>query len=156
MPALGVELGSIAPDFLLPDQRGGKVQLSAVLESQAVLLVFLPFAFTDVCAGELMALEARVADFNQRAVQVLAVSCDSPYSLAEFAGRLHLSFDLLSDFWPHGQVSSQYGVFLAEKGFATRGSFLIDRQRRIAWSIVHGPAEERDPQAYEVAIATLA
>ena len=35
-------------------------------------------------------------------------------------------FQLLADFWPHGAVAKEYGVFLEEKGFANRATFLID------------------------------
>ena len=155
MPAVGLAIASTAPDFQLPDHRGGKLQLSAVLSREAVLLVFFPFAFNDVCAGEMRALQSRVDSFHRSGVKVIAVSCDSPYALAEFAEREQLTFDLASDFWPHGRVSDAYGVLLDDKGFAIRASFLIDRNSRVAWSILHGPAEERDAVEYEVAIASL-
>ncbi len=156
MAALGISVGSLAPDFQLPDHRGGKVRLSEVRAQSAVLLIFFPFAFTDVCTSELAALDTHVKNFHEQGVRVLGISCDSPYSLAAFAVREHLGFDLLSDFWPHGDVCRQYGVFLDDKGFALRGSFLIDRQGRISWTLLNGPAEVRDPNAYEAALATLA
>lgn len=155
MPAIGLAVGSSAPDFQLQDHRGGKVQLSSHRSEQAVLLVFFPFAFTDVCSSELRALQTQVSDFRRRNVTVLAVSCDSPYALAALAKQEQLTFDLLSDFWPHGQVSRDYGVLLDDKGFAMRGSFLIDRDGVIAWSVVNGPAEARDSRDYADAIATL-
>lgn len=156
MPALGLALGDHAPDFELPDHRGGKVRLHSVLEQQAVLLVFFPFAFTAVCSSEFRALQAKSEAFQQSGVTVLGISCDSPYALAEFASREQLTIDLLSDFWPHGDVSRDYCVLLDDKGFAMRGSFLIDRQGAIAWSMLNGPADERDPGEYEAAIARLA
>ena len=156
MAAAGLSIGSTAPDFQLPDHRGGKLHLGAALGQQAVLLVFFPFAFTEVCASEMRALQSRVDFFHNAKVTVLGVSCDSPYSLAEFARRERLTFDLLSDFWPHGQVSRDYGVLLDDKGFAMRGSFLINTRAGIAWSMLNGPADERDPREYEVAIAALA
>jgi len=156
MTSLGLSVGSPAPDFLLPDHRGGKVQLSLLREKQAVLLVFFPFAFTEVCSSEFAALEPHLGALHEQGVQVFGISCDSPYALAEFALRKSISIDLLSDFWPHGEVSRQYGVLLEDKGFAMRGSFLIDRRGQIAWTQINGPAEERDPRGYEDAAATLA
>ncbi|MDO8731863.1 MAG: peroxiredoxin [Actinomycetota bacterium] len=155
MTALGLSVGSLAPDFQLPDHRGGKVRLSDFRERQAALLVFFPFAFTEVCTSELAALDSFIDRFHERGVNVFGVSCDNPYALAEFATRARISFDLLSDFWPHGEVSRQYGVFLEDKGFAMRGSFLIDLEGRIAWAVLNGPAEERELSSYEAAMAAL-
>ena len=156
MTSLGLSVGSPAPDFLLPDHRGGKVQLSLFQGKQAVLLVFFPFAFTEVCSSEFAALDLYVNKLHQQGVQVFGISCDSPYSLAAFASHKQISVDLLSDFWPHGDVSRQYGVMLEDKGFAMRGSFLVDRRGQIAWTQIIGPAEERDPSGYEAAVAALA
>ena len=51
---------------------------------------------------------------------------------------------MLSDFWPHGQAARDYGVFTQDGGFATRGTFLVDRDGVVRWSLVNGPGERRD------------
>ncbi|MDP2012604.1 MAG: redoxin domain-containing protein [Actinomycetota bacterium] len=155
MPSIGLAIGVQAPDFQLPDHRGGKVRLQDLREQRAVLLVFFPFAFTEVCSSEFRALQSKVKAFEHRGVTVLGISCDSPYALAEFATREQLTLDLLSDFWPHGAVCREYGVLLDDKGFAMRGSFLVNRKGNIVWSLLNGPADERDPREYENAIARL-
>lgn len=33
---------------------------------------------------------------------------------------------VLSDFWPHGEVSRSYGVFNEERGMSVRSLFVID------------------------------
>ena len=67
----------------------------------------------------------RFADYN---TQVLGISTDSPYALAAFSQTCGgLGYPLLSDFWPHGQVSLKYGV-LREEGFPQRSVFIIDKQ----------------------------
>lgn len=155
LTAIGLGIGEQAPDFELPDHRGGKIRLSRLRGDSAVLLVFFPFAFTNVCTSELVALGRRLETLQEHGVRVLAVSCDSPYALAAFAEREHVAIELLSDFWPHGEVTRAYGLLLEDKGFAMRGSFLIDRDGRIAWSVVQGPADERDADAYVEALGTL-
>ena len=67
----------------------------------------------------------KFADYN---TQVLGISTDSPYAQAAFAEKCGgLGYPLLSDFWPHGQVSLKYGV-LREEGFPQRSVFIIDKQ----------------------------
>ena len=67
----------------------------------------------------------RFADFN---TQVLGISTDSIFTLAAFSEKCGgLGYPLLSDFWPHGQVSLKYGV-LREEGFPQRSVFIIDKQ----------------------------
>ena len=67
----------------------------------------------------------RFADYN---TQVLGISTDSLFTLAAFSEKCgDLGYPLLSDFWPHGQVSLKYGV-LREEGFPQRSVFIIDKQ----------------------------
>lgn len=146
-------VGSPAPDFTLPSHLGDKVALASFRGERNVLVVFYPFAFTGVCSDELRDLQETVPLLGSAAV--LAVSCDPLPSLQRFAADRGLAFPLLSDFWPHGAVSTAYTVFLPEKGFATRGSFLIDRAGTVRWSVVNPPGEARDPAAYLEALAEL-
>ena len=60
-------------------------------------------------------------------MQLLAVSCDPMFALQAFADQDDLTFPLLSDFWPHGAVSSAYGVFDEARGCSRRSTFIIDR-----------------------------
>ncbi|RKN45812.1 peroxiredoxin [Streptomyces hoynatensis] len=147
--------GSQAPDFALRDQHGQAVSLSGFRGRRHVLLVFYPFAFTGVCTGELGALRDRRAEFVNEDVQLLAVSSDSMFSLRVFADQEGFDFPLLSDFWPHGEVSRSYGVFDDEKGCARRGTFVIDKEGQIRWAAVGEFAEARDPNDYVTALKAL-
>ncbi|MDQ1685602.1 MAG: mycoredoxin-dependent peroxiredoxin [Frankiaceae bacterium] len=146
----GPAIGDQAPDFELRDQHAQVHRLSDYRDRSNVLLVFYPFAFTNVCTGELAALREGVGD-----VQVLAVSCDSVGALRAFADREGLTYPLLSDFWPHGAVASAYGVFNDALGAADRGSFLIDRRGVVRWTVRTELGQPRDVAAYEKAIAEL-
>ncbi|MFM2438529.1 MAG: hypothetical protein RLZ55_1348, partial [Actinomycetota bacterium] len=76
-------------------------------------------------------------------------------SLKVFSEMNSLEYSLLSDFYPHGAVAQEYGVFLADKGFATRGTFVIDLDGNVAWSVVNGPGEPRSTDEYRAALAHL-
>jgi mycoredoxin-dependent peroxiredoxin len=143
-PSAGPAGGSPAPDFCLRDQFGQDVRLSSYAGHKSVALVFFPWAFSNVCTGEMAGIRDRLAEFMTFGSEVLAISCDPTYSLRVFADTDGLNFPLLSDFWPHGAVASAYGVFDAEKGVATRSSFVVDKTGIVRWSVHNEMPEERD------------
>jgi mycoredoxin-dependent peroxiredoxin len=146
-------VGSEAPDFVARNQHGETLRLSDFRGRRDVVLVFYPYAFSGVCTSELTALRDR-PDLAA-AAEILAVSCDPMYTLRAYADASGLEFGLLSDFWPHGAIASQYGVFDAERGRAGRGTFVIDQAGVIRWSVVTGINEARDPDDYAKALAGL-
>jgi peroxiredoxin len=139
-----LEVGQQAPDLALRDQHGATVTLSSYRGDKAVVLMFYPFAFSGVCTGELCAVRDDLPTFESDDVQVLAVSCDPVYALRAFADRDGLTFPLLSDFWPHGEVARAYGVFNAERGCADRSTFIVDQQGVLRWSVHNALPEARD------------
>ncbi|CAB4617927.1 unannotated protein [freshwater metagenome] len=153
--SVGVGVGQIAPDFTLAAADGSKFTLSERCTNGPVVLVFFPFAFTGVCRSELAVLSAMTQEFTDLNAQVVAISCDSAYSLQAFAEKDSLTIPLLSDFWPHGHVATQYDVFLDDKGFATRGTYVIDQNRVVRWSVINGPGFERDAGQYLAAVELL-
>ena len=140
----GLEIGTPAPDFRLRDQFGQDVALSSYAGQKSVVLDFFPWAFSNVCTGELTEIRDRLAEFMTFGTEVLAISTDPTYSLRVFADTDGLNFPLLSDFWPHGAVASAYGVFDAERGVATRSSFVIDMAGIVRWSVHNEIANSRD------------
>jgi peroxiredoxin len=151
-----LEVGAAAPDFTLTDQHGESITLSgSAAQGRNVLLVFYPFAFTGTCTGELAAMRDRLSELSNETTDLVAVSCDAMFSLRVFAEQQHLEFPLLSDFWPHGAVSSAFGVFEPSRGCAVRGTFLIDPAGVIAWRVINEIPYARDVSAYVTAIAAL-
>jgi peroxiredoxin len=149
-------IGATAPDFTLKDQYGQDVSLSGFRGDKAVVVVFFPFAFSGICTGELCEIRDDLGAFANDDVQVLAVSCDHMFTQRAYADAQGYFFPVLSDFWPHGQVARDYGVFVQDGGFATRGTFLIDRDGIVRWSLVNGPGEKRDFSGYHAALKELA
>lgn len=148
-------VGAPAPGFTLPDHEGQSFTLSELRGHSAVLLVFFPFAFSGICSGELGALRDDIGAFRAAGVQVVGVSCDPRESLRAWAAQEAFDFPLLSDFWPHGALARTYGVFFEPAGMATRGSFLVDREGVLRWSVVNLPGEPRDLAAYREALSCL-
>lgn len=148
-------VGDPAPDFTLKDQNGVDTSLSDFRGEKNVVIVFYPFAFSGICTGELCEIRDHLEGFVSDKVQVLAISCDPMFSLRAFADKEGYFFPLLSDFWPHGDVASAYGVFNDQAGMAIRGTFLVDREGVVRWTLVNGPGEVRDFGGYHDALATL-
>ncbi|GAA2441838.1 peroxiredoxin [Streptomyces macrosporus] len=152
---MAIEVGTKAPEFELRNQHGETVRLADFKGRKNVVLLFYPFAFTGVCTGELCALRDELPRFVNDDVQLLAVSCDSPFSLRVFAEQEGLDYPLLSDFWPHGNVAREYGVFDEEKGCAVRGTFIIDKDGVVRWTVVNAIPEARDLSEYAKALESL-
>jgi peroxiredoxin len=150
----GLAVGSTAPDFTLRDQHGSEVTLTSLLADRPVAVVFYPFAFTGVCTGELRALRDALPTLSPTATLV-AVSCDSMFSLRVFADAEGLTYPLLSDFWPHGAVARAYGVFDAERGCALRGTFVIDRAGIVRWQVVNAVPDARSPEELLAAVRSV-
>lgn len=127
----GLHVGDIAPDFCLPNQFGEPISLAG-LRGTAVAVVFYPFAFSGICTGELCELRDNFADFADAGVRLLAISVDSKYTLRAYAESEDYAFDLLADFWPHGEAARAYGVFDETRGMAGRSTFLLTADGVIA------------------------
>ena len=117
--------------------------------------MFYPWSFSRVCTGELCVLRDDLGLLTDLDAQLLAISVDSKYVQRTFAEREGFTFPLLADFWPHGEVARRYGIFDGVAGVALRGTFIVDREGVLRWSIVRGIPDARDAQQYRDVLATL-
>jgi len=152
---MAVEVGEAAPDFELKDQHGTPVRLSSFRGSKNVVLVFYPLAFSGVCTSELCTMRDEFPEVSRDDVEVLTVSVDSMFAHRAWADAEHFEFGLLSDFWPHGEVAKEYGVFDEDKGLAIRGTFVIDKDGVVRWKVVNPIPQARDVADYQKALASL-
>lgn len=150
-----LSLGTAAPDFELSDQNGNKVSLSSFKGKKNVVLLFIPFAFTGTCTGELCAMRDDLSTFQNENVELLALSCDSMFTQRIWAEKEGYNFPVLADFWPHGAVAQAYGIFDEARGCALRGTFVIDKEGIIRWSVVNGLGDARSNDDYKAALAAL-
>ncbi len=148
-------IGNAAPDFELSDQHGNKVSLSSFKGKKNVVLLFIPFAFTGTCTGELCAMRDDLSAFQNENVELLAVSCDSMFTQRIWAEKEGYNFPVLADFWPHGAVAQAYGIFDEARGCALRGTFVIDKEGIVRWSVVNGLGDARSNDDYKAALAAL-
>lgn len=150
-----ISVGEAAPDFTLKDQNGQDFRLADYKGKKNVVVVFYPFAFSGICTGELCEIRDNLGAFVGDNIQVLGVSCDHMFSQRAWADKEGYFFPLLSDHWPHGKVAQDYGVFNDRAGAALRGTFLIDRQGIVRWSLVNPIGEPRDFSGYHATLKEL-
>jgi peroxiredoxin len=141
-------VGGEAPDFALPDASGRLLRLSD-FRGQPVVLVFYPLDWSPGCSQQLDLYEQEIEEFRARGAQVLAISVDSVYSHGAWAAVRGISFPLLADFQPKGDVARRYGVWREEDGFSERALYVVDPEGRIAYSHV-SPFLHHIPDIYEL------
>lgn len=130
-----LRIGSLAPDFSLPDQHGVLHKLSDSL-GHWVLLYFYPKDSTPGCTIEACTLRDAWGDFRAQGAQVFGISKDSQKSHAKFAETFQLPFPILSD--PEKTMITAYGAWMEKKmmGRAYMGiqrmSYLIDPAGKVA------------------------
>ena len=129
--------GESAPDFSLKDQDGKDVKLSDFRGQKNVLLAFFPLAFTPVCSCQIPQYKSDIQKFDDLSTQVLAVSVDSVPAHKAWTEQMGgITYPVLADFYPHGEVARKYGV-LREQGFSERALFIVDKAGVVRFSQVH-------------------
>lgn len=140
-------VGREAPDFTVPAVLGNgeivdEFNLKASTKGKYALIVFYPLDFTFVCPSELIALDHRMPQFEERNVEVIGVSVDSHFTHNAWRNtsvkdggigpvRYTLAADIGHD------ICQSYGVEHPEAKVAFRGVFLIDKDGMVRSQIVN-------------------
>ena len=104
-----IAAGTPAPDFTLSDQDGNEVSL-ADLEGQTSVLVFYPMDFSPTCTDQLNVYQEVLGELREKGAHLYGISVDSAFAHKAFQDHLGISFPLLSDFEPKGEVARAYGA----------------------------------------------
>jgi peroxiredoxin len=141
-------VGSPAPDFALPDCSGQQISLGEH-RGQPVVLVFYPLDWSPGCSQQLDLYQHEWDEFQRRGAAVLAISVDSIYSHGAWAAVRGLTFPLLADFEPKGEVARRFRVYRDKDGFSDRALYVVDREGIIRYSHV-SPFLHHVPDVYEL------
>lgn len=133
-----LKAGDKAPLFTLHASDTKEVSLSDYAGRNVVIL-FFPLAFTGTCTEELCSMRDALTEFNGMNTDVVAISVDSPFTLAKFKESENLNFPLLSDF--NKEVSRQYGSLydtfvLGMEGVSKRSAFVVDAEGIVRYAEV--------------------
>jgi mycoredoxin-dependent peroxiredoxin len=124
-------VASPAPDFTLLNQDREPVSLDDLKGSMSVI-VFIPFAFTRTCEGELCQIRDEHAMFSDAGTRVVAITCNTFHANKVWSEQQGFQFDVLSDWWPHGAVSRRYETFNEGYGYPERTTYFLDEDGIIA------------------------
>jgi len=144
-----LKVGDQAPDFAL--KGTGKIDFKlSENRGKSVVLNFFPAAFSGVCSNQMTNIEENKKLFDGDTV-VLGLSVDNTWTLEAFAKERGIDFPLLADFYPHGAVAQQYGVFYPN-GVSHRAVIGIDKEGVVRYIDDHAPLEVPDLEACAVAL----
>jgi len=118
-------IGTKAPDFTLYDQNREQVSLSE-LAGHKSLIVFIPFPFTGHCDNEGCAIRDGLGGLESVGAKVVVITDHAVPVNARWAADNGFEFPVLSDFWPHGDVTRAYGAFNETFGAANRVTYVVD------------------------------
>jgi peroxiredoxin len=158
---MAIQVGALAPDFELPSSElengrpGRKIKLSDFRGKKSVVLAFYPLDFSPVCSGEHACFVEDFSELEKAGAQVLGVSVDSVWAHLAFVKHLKLTYPLLADFQPRGEVAAKYGLYLADKGITARATVIVDKGGKVAWVKEQEIPQARDNKAILEAIRKL-
>lgn len=140
--------GTPAPEFALPDASGRIVRLSD-FRGQPLVLVFYPLDWSPGCSQQLDLYQHELREFERRGAKVAAISVDSIYSHGAWAAVRGITFPLLADFNPKGDIARKYQVFRDSDGFSERALYVVDGDGVVRFSHV-SPFVHHIPDIYEL------
>lgn len=121
--------GAKAPEFVLPDDRGGETTLSDLLQTGPLILYFYPADFTPGCTKEACSIRDIHNDIQSVGLQVAGISPQDIDSHKRFRDEHNLPFVLLSD--PDKVAIRMYDVDGPFGVGVRRATFLINQDRTI-------------------------
>jgi peroxiredoxin len=132
-----IKIGDLAPDFSLKDNKEQIIRLSD-FKGKKVLLSWHPLAWTSVCTDQMRSLEVNWEKFQSLNTVPLGLSVDPVPSKKAWSAVIAISnVSLPSDFWPHGKVAQDYGIFIEKKGISERANIIIDENGIVKWVKVY-------------------
>ena len=155
---MALRIGDKAPDFSLYASDKVLTHLTD-FKGRNVVLLFFPLAFTSTCTKELCATRDDISVYNALDAEVLAISVDSPQTLARYKLEYELNFKLLSDFNKVAirSYDTMYEEFsLGMRGVAKRSAFVIDGEGLIRYAeVLENAGSMPDLTAVQNAIRNL-
>ncbi|SMC90031.1 redoxin domain-containing protein [Sporomusa malonica] len=139
-----ITVGDDAPNFTLTDNNEQYVTLTNY-RGKKVLLSWHPLAWTPVCTDQMRALETNYQTFQNLNTVPLGFSVDPTPCKKIWAEALQLKMvRILADFWPHGKVARDYGIFREQDGYSERANIIVDENGKVMWVKVYPSAQLPD------------
>ncbi|MFP4458395.1 MAG: redoxin domain-containing protein [Candidatus Zixiibacteriota bacterium] len=126
-----IKVGDKIDGFALKDQNDKMVKLSD-FKGKRILLSWHPLAWTGVCTKQMQDIEKRFQNFMAKDIVPLGASIDHTPCKKAWADNMKVEkLSLLCDFWPHGKLAKDLGIFSEEFGFSKRINILLDDKGKV-------------------------
>jgi peroxiredoxin len=135
---MSLKKGDKAPDFKLFNSDLKEVSLSDY-HGKKLIIHFFPMAFTGTCTTQLCTMRDSFGYYEGMNTAIVAISVDSPFTLAKFKEEQFYQFPMLSDF--NKEISKAYGAFYDEfvfnlRGVSKRAAFVVNEGGIISYAEV--------------------
>jgi peroxiredoxin Q/BCP len=121
---MALNLGTQAPDFVLPSTEGKDFSLYRDQMGKACIVYFYPKDFTPGCEKEACDFRDKFSEIRKNNVDIYGISTDDIASHIKFREKYNLPFHLLSD--KGGTVSKLYEAAIPLLKISKRVSYLLD------------------------------
>ncbi len=126
-----VKKGDFIQAFTLKDHHNNPINTDAY-KGKIILLSFHPLAWTPVCSDQMKSIEANISEFNRLNTLCLGISIDTVFTKKAWSRDIGIkSFSMLADFWPHGEIAQNLGIFRDKDGFSERANIILDENSRV-------------------------
>jgi len=133
-----MQIGEKAPDFEAEAYMNGKFEKTCLHDFRGkwVVLFFYPLDFTFVCPTEIEGFAKHEKEFEKLNAKIIGASTDSIFSHKNWFERdlPQVKYPVIGD--TNHEVSRAYGVLIENKGIALRGTFIIDPEGILRYSVV--------------------
>lgn len=139
-----IQIGDEAPDFDLPALIGGVRQRWRLSEHrcQNIVLAFYPFNWEAASTDQFTRYQIEREELLACDAEVIGICVDSIMNTTAWEREIGpFDFPLGSDFWPHGEVCSRYGVLRLHEpaaGASDRAIFIVDKTGSVAFRKAYG------------------
>ncbi|MBO8170642.1 MAG: thiol-disulfide oxidoreductase ResA [Bacillaceae bacterium] len=134
-----IKEGAKAPDFVLPELRGGTIQLSD-LKGKGVVLNFWG-SWCPPCVEEMPALNRAYHKYQDDGVEIIGINIsESKVAVSSFVQRLNLDFPILLD--QKREITNLYEIDPIPT------TFFIDKDGIIQKIVIGGPMSDQTIQRY--------
>ena len=130
-----LKVGDDAPDFELTQDAATreKFKLSDQKGKKAVIINFVPAAFSPVCSNQVPLIEQKRSEFEAQGAIPVVIRTDHPWALKAWKEQNGLNYPVLADDMPQGAVAKAYGVLIEPAGVANRVVVVVGKDGKVAW-----------------------
>ncbi len=127
-----IVVGSLIPEFSLPDQNGNLFHISSVLGKKNLVIYFYPKDDSTGCTREACSFRDSFEAFSEADAMIIGISGQSVESHRKFSAKYGLNYTLLSD--KGNKIRKLFGVPADLLGIIPgRVTYIADKKGKVVY-----------------------